>query len=273
MNPVDNAFEVAVVQFASTPGAREQNVDRALSVVSDVIASGHSLRLICLPEGFDVGYDLDLIKCAELPSPPPSLTKMKDFAQRHQLCIVYGSIERVGERVLNIALVVLPNGRVSRYEKTHLFSTDPLLESEVFALGNGRRVIVPWSGVNVGVQICYDVRFPEMSRSLCLEGADLICMPAAWPAVRRDIWRTLVIARAMENQVYVLAANQVPSPGGLEFAGTSLIVGPDGRVIGEGSEREETVLLATVDIAAQRQQRESIPLWRHRRPEVYRWDT
>lgn len=272
MNLAENPFDVAVVQFASKRGAISRNVEKSLSLISDVIKSGRSLKLVCLPEGFDIGYDLDFIKKAELPTPPASLKIMKEFSQQHDLCIVYGSIERVGGEIFNIALVVLPDGQVSRYEKTHLFSTDPLLETDVFSLGNGKRVIVPWNGINIGVQICYDIRFPEMTRSLCLEGADLVCMPAAWPAVRRDIWRTLAIARAMENQVYVLAANQAPLEGQLEFAGTSLIVGPDGKVILEGSEREEKVLLATIDIAGQRKIRQFIPLWKHRRPEIYRFD-
>jgi predicted amidohydrolase len=73
----------------------------------------------------------------------------------------------------------------------------------------------------------------------------------------------------MENQIYILAANQVPLESGVKSAGTSLIVGPDGRVITEGSEHDEKVLIATVDIAAQRKQRELIPLWKHRRPDVY----
>ena len=272
MNLADNPFDVAVVQFASLPGASSQNVDRALSLISNVIDSGRQLKLVCLPEGFDVGYDLDFIKNADLPTPPSSIARMKNFANQHQLCIVYGSIERIRKKIINVAFVILPNGQVSRYEKTHLFSTAPLIESDVFALGDGARVVVPFNGINIGVQICYDVRFPEMTRSLCLDGADIICMPAAWPAIRRDIWKTLVTARAMENQVYVLAANQAPLKNGVEFAGTSLIVGPDGYVISEGSQSDEQVLLATVDITAQRKQREFIPLWKHRRPDVYRLD-
>ncbi len=104
---------------------------------------------------------------AELPTPPASLTRLAEFAAGHQLSIIFGSIERIGEKVFNVAFFVLPDGQVSRYEKTHLFSSAPLVETAVFTHGDGRRTVVPWSGIKVGVQICYDVCFPEMTRSFC----------------------------------------------------------------------------------------------------------
>jgi predicted amidohydrolase len=116
--------------------------------------------------------------------------------------------------------------------------------------------------------ICYDVRFPELFRALTLEGADIICLPAEWPSPRQEQWRTLVRARAIENQLFLVAANCCGSQGKLDFFGMSLIVSPRGEILAEaGSSAEEIV--ATLDFADMAAYRQEIPALRDRRPDIY----
>jgi predicted amidohydrolase len=118
-------------------------------------------------------------------------------------------------------------------------------------------------GFDAGFCVCYDLRFPELTRSLALAGAQMLIVAAAWPAARREHWKTLIRARAIENQCYVLAANRAGSDRGLRFCGASCVVGPRGEILAEASGSKEQVVLATLDPNSVQSARRQMPVLEH----------
>jgi predicted amidohydrolase len=121
----------------------------------------------------------------------------------------------------------------------------------------------------VGPHICYDLRFPELSRKYCLEGATLFCVSAQWPTIRKDHWELLNAARAVENQLFVVAANAVGKSGDFRFSGGSLILSPWGERLAEGGE-EEGLAMAVIDPALGAEARRRIPCAQDRNERAYR---
>jgi predicted amidohydrolase len=160
----------------------------------------------------------------------------------------------------------MDNGRLAGvYRKIHLFSL--LGEDRVFSAGD-RWLAADTSIGKIGVIICYDLRFPELSRRLAVEGAQILCIPAQWPKPRDEHWRTLLLARAIENQFFVVASNTCGMIGKLDFFGTSMIIGPRGEVLAEAGE-QETEITASLDMRDMADWRAQIPCLRDRRPELY----
>ena len=116
--------------------------------------------------------------------------------------------------------------------------------------------------------ICYDLRFPELSRRLAVEGAQVICVPAQWPKPRQEHWRTLLRARAIENQLYVVSCNACGIIGKLDLFGMSLIIDPKGELLGEMGENEGEII-APLDIQVMNEWRAQIPCFNDRKPEFY----
>ena len=123
-------------------------------------------------------------------------------------------------------------------------------------------------GVQAGMMICYDIRFPELTRKLALGGAKVLFIPAEWPHPRLHHWRTLLMARAIENQMYIVACNRVGVSEGTEFFGHSIIIDPWGEIIAEGSE-DEMIITAELDLGLVDQVRQRIPVFEDRRPQLY----
>jgi predicted amidohydrolase len=161
------------------------------------------------------------------------------------LTVVFGLVEHAGERFRNAAVAVDADGVRAVYRKTHLYDAFGARESEWVERGAlDAPAVFEVGGVRIGLQTCYDVRFPEVTRRIADAGADLVVMPADWVPGPRKVahWRTLVTARAIENTLYVAAAGQTP-PGGV---GTSLVVDPRGDVLAELGE-EPGIAIAEVD--------------------------
>jgi predicted amidohydrolase len=125
------------------------------------------------------------------------------------------------------------------------------------------------AGVRTGLAICYDLRFPELFRSLALAGVEMFLLPAEWPAARIAHWTKLVHARAIENQAFVVACNRVGADDKNSFPGMSLVADPMGEVVAEADSREQ-VLRAELDLAILEEFRAKVPVFKDRRPEVYR---
>jgi predicted amidohydrolase len=182
--------------------------------------------------------------------------------------VIAGSLpERVGRGVYNTLYVVNATGVVTgEYRKAHLFS--PSGETRWFRRGVSAEVI-PTDAGPVGPLICYDLRFPELSRKYFLEGAGVLCVSSQWPSVRRSHWRILTVARAVEGQAYVVAANAVGPSGPFRYAGDSVIVSPDGERLASVGE-EEGIALATIDPAVVLETRRRIPCLADRNTRAYR---
>ena len=240
---------IAVAQFAPDED-REANLATIRRLVA--AAAERGAGLVVLPEysawfqpalgpaWLEGGEQLD----------GPFVTALGQIADEHGVHVVAGLLETAAEpgRVHNTVVAVAPErGRIASYRKLHLYDAFGSTESDWVQPG----AIEPpelfdWAGLRVGLQTCYDVRFPEVSRRLVDAGADLIAVPAEWVRgpLKEHHWRTLVTARAIENTVYVAAADHTPPIG----VGTSLLVDPMGVAIAELGE-QEGIAVAEIDVA------------------------
>ncbi|GBE14767.1 2-oxoglutaramate amidase [bacterium BMS3Abin14] len=222
--------------------------------------------IILLPEMFPSGfYHKDLAGMAD--EAPRVIEWMCATAAGRSLAIV-GSIPEKGEDgILNSLVFVDEKGEPrGSYGKVHLF---PLGDEDHFFVPGGDTVTFSWNAIIVGLLTCFDLRFPEMARKLCLAGAQLILVSAQWPEVRIGHFTDLVRVRAMENQLFIAAANSCgDDEKGLVLGGHSLMAGPMGGVVARMGSEEGTVS-GTVDTLAVSEARERFPVLSLRRPEVY----
>ncbi|HEY3204627.1 MAG TPA: carbon-nitrogen family hydrolase [Thermoanaerobaculia bacterium] len=221
-------------------------------------------RLALLPEMFCTGFSMESSRIAQ-PRGGPSETFLRETARELDLWIL-ASIPEVGEpRPRNMAILAAPDGSAMRYAKIHPFTFGG--EDRVYT-GGDRIVTAAVDGLRVTPFVCYDLRFPEPFR-LAAEDTDVFAVVANWPERRREHWRTLLRARAIENLCYVAAVNRVGEGGGLRYAGDSAVISPWGEALVEG-DASEAVLLCDVDPAAVRDARAKFPALLDRRPEAYR---
>ena len=222
---------VAVAQFAPGPDS-SANADTMRSLAAEAQALGAAL--VAFPEYssfFEPRMGPRFTEHAE-DLDGPFTAAMVATAEEADLTVVFGLVERAGERFRNAAVAVDASGVRAVYRKTHLYDAFGASESRWVEPGPlDQPAVFEVGGLRVGLQTCYDVRFPEVTRRIADAGADLVVMPADWVPGPRKVahWRTLVTARAIENTLYVAAAGQVP-PGGV---GTSLVVDPQGDVLTE----------------------------------------
>ena len=250
------------VQFNIGLGAVDNNLQKALAGLARVQAQGAQLAV--LPEMWSTGYDYKhLSRLAE--ETPRVLDAVGEVAARHGMVVVGSLPEKDDGRIYNTAYVIDRGEVVSSYRKLHLFST--MGEDRFLAAGDWLQT-VPTSVGRLGVAICYDLRFPELFRKLALEGAEILCIPAEWPKPRQEHWRTLLRARAIENQLFVAATNCCGIQGKLDFFGMSLLLSARGEVLAEGGEND-TELCAVFDFEEMQTYRAQIRCFSDRRPEIY----
>jgi predicted amidohydrolase len=227
-------------------------------------AAAGRARLVLLPEMFSTGFSLDSRRIAQPPG-GPSESFLREQAARLGLWIL-ASVPESGEpSPRNMALLVSPDGSVVRYAKIHPFSYAG--EDRVYTAGD-RVVTAEIDGVRVTPFVCYDLRFPEPFRTAAAD-TDLFAVVANWPDQRREHWRALLRARAIENQAYVVGVNRAGDGNGLHYAGDSAAIAPLGETIVEADEREQ-VLFCDVDPDVVMKLRTRFPALEDRRPEAYR---
>lgn len=227
-------------------------------------AASGGARLAILPEMFNTGFSMDSRRIAEPPGGPSEMFLREQAAMRDLW--ILASVPEAGEPApRNMALLVSPRGSVTRYAKIHPFSYAG--EHEHYAAGN-RVVTADVEGLRVTPFVCYDLRFPEPFR-LAAADTDLFAVVANWPDERREHWRTLLRARAIENQAYVAGVNRVGDGGRLHYAGDSAVIAPLGEALAEGDDRER-VLFAEVEPAVVQKLRSRFPALNDRRPDAYR---
>ena len=265
-------FRASVLQFRSTPD-REGSLAHAAALVREAARGG--ARLIALPELFSWRGPQDEEPGAAEIIPGPTSDFACDLAKELQIYLVAGSIlERSDEsdRCHNTALLLGPDGTLlAAYRKIHLFDVAVdravnVSESHTRKPGN-TAVCVETELGRIGLAVCYDLRFPELFRKLADNEAEIVVVPSAFTAPTGAAhWHTLVRARAIENQCYVLAPNQFgPTLQGYDNYGHSLIVDPWGRILAEGNETDEGVLSAELTAARLAEVRRAIPSLAHRK--------
>ena len=245
-------MKVALVQLDLAWEDVAENHRRARRRLEEAGAKG--ARLALLPEMFSTGFSMDADRIAQ-PAGGPSETFLRETALELGLCILASVPEAATPRPRNMAILAGPDGSGATYAKIHPFTFGG--EDRVYA--GGERVVT--AAVD-------DLRFPEPFR-LAAEETDLFAVVANWPNARREHWRTLLRARAIENLCYVAGVNRVGEGGGLRYAGDSALISPWGEVLVEG-EASEAVLVADVEPAAVREARAKFPALSDRRPEAYR---
>jgi predicted amidohydrolase len=268
-------MKAAAVQLNSTAdfGANLATADRLTRA-----AAVDGAQLIVLPEKWTaMGSEDELRACAE-PLDGRAVSWARDTAAELRVDLVAGSfLERIPgeERFANTCVHVNPSGAVRAvYRKLHMFDVSidgrSYRESDIELPGEEIVLSETASGVGLGLSICYDLRFPELFRVLTVGGARILALPSAFTLpTTRDHWEVLVRARAIENQAFVIAANQVgPHPGGLRSGGRSMIVDPWGVVLAQAPEGEQHIL-AELDLERQLEIRAQLPALAHRREEAY----
>jgi predicted amidohydrolase len=270
-------LRVAAVQLNS--GAdRAANLDAAERLTRAAAADGASL--IVLPEKWTaMGREADLRAAAE-PLEGPTIAWARELARELAVDLVAGSmLERVEgqEKLANTCVHLDAQGEIRAvYRKVHMFDVEvgghTYRESELEEPGDEIVLSRAGGGEELGLSICYDLRFPELYRILAVLGARILLVPAAFTlATTRDHWEVLLRARAIENQAFVIAANQVGAhPGGQESGGRSMIVDPWGVVLAQARDAAGHIV-AELDLEQQRQTRTRLPSLANRRPSAYRW--
>jgi predicted amidohydrolase len=251
---LDIAWEDKAANFAKV---------RSLLDGADVPAGG----LVVLPEMFSTGFSMNIPLIAEGEGRPAEAF-LRETARAFGAAVLGGVVTPAPDgRGRNEAVLFGPDGReLARYRKMHPFSYAG--ESDHYEAGD-RPVVAEWAGARLAPFVCYDLRFPEVFRSAAARGAEVLVVIANWPEARADHWRTLLRARAVENQAYVVGANRTGADPKAAYAGGSLIVDPRGQVVAEAG-GGECALAAELDVAQLRQYRREFPALKDMKPDWVR---
>ncbi len=272
-----SSLRVAAVQLNSTA---DRSANRQAAELHTRAAAADGATLVVLPEKWSVlGGEADLLAGAETLD-GPAIAWARALARELSIDLLAGSIveRRPGsERLANTSVHVGPDGELRAcYRKIHMFDVEvDGVEYHESALEQAGEEIVcseTAHGIPLGLSVCYDLRFPELYRILAVRGALVLTVPAAFTlATTRDHWETLLRARAIENQAFVIAANQTGDDGaGHRSGGRSAIVDPWGIVLAQAADREGHIV-ADLDLDGQAEIRRRLPSLANRQPAAYRW--
>ena len=230
-------------------------------------ASEEGCDAVVFPEMADTGYDMNTIveKASTWDSGPLQL--LQELASQLGIWIVCGLSEREQGDVYNAVAVVDRNGQLAaRHRKAHLFTA---IGEERFLKRGDSLTLATIEGMQWGVMVCYDLRFPEMARSLALKGAEVIVVPSAFPFPRINHWCIMLASRAIENQLYVVGANRAGVDGDLWFCGSSRVVDPYGVLVASAPEVGEQLIFAEISKSRVSETRRSMAVFEDRRGDLY----
>ncbi len=258
-------MKITAIQMSLALGNPEENFRAAKKWLSR--ASEESPDVVILPEMWNTGYALGAIREIGDPGGARVRKEIAPLAKEYRMNLVAGSVANPEDSgVYNSMYVFDRQAReIARYDKIHLFQ---LMEEHRYLTGGRRLDTFALDGHLCGGVICYDIRFPELIRTLALKGMAVLFVAAEWPYPRLAHWRNLLIARAIENQIFVVACNRVGTEGETSFFGHSMVIDPWGEILGE-LEEEEGLLSVTIDPSRVEAIRGQIPVFHDRRPEFY----
>jgi len=256
---------VSLAQMNIIVGQVKENLAKAESMIAAAAQRGSDLVL--LPELWSTGYDLAAAAQHAAALDAGIFAQTADLAARYKIHVAGSCLSAIGPHRFGNTLVCFgPTGDLlGSYSKAHLYR---LMDEDRFLTAGDRTALIdlPWGAA--GLAICYDLRFPELFRRYALDGATMVILPAEWPRPRIAHWRTLLRARAIENQMFVIACNRVGETPSDQFPGHSAIINPLGHALVEGGE-DEALLTAEMDLEEIRKFREKIPVFEDRRPDLY----
>ncbi len=262
-------FLAAAVQFDIRIGRVRHNLSGVLKSLEKL--AKNKVKLAVLPEMWTSstppgGLDQVIGESEE------ALHELRKAARKHRMVIVGSTFERERSKVFNTAYVIESDGSIAgAYRKIHLFT--PAGEDKTYTAGN-TPLLAKTSVGALGVTICYDLRFPELYRNLTAAGAEIMIVPAQWPGERLSHWSTLLRARAIENQVYVIGCNRTGTELRgeslkLKYEGGSTIIDPWGEVLAQKIGKSSAIT-ASIRPGLITEVRKRIPVWDHVKPQAYR---
>jgi deaminated glutathione amidase len=267
-------LSVALVQVDATDDVA-LNIRCAAELADEAAAGG--ARLVALPEYLQFRGSDDGFRASARPIPGEHTAAFADVARRRGAWILVGSLAEASgdpDRPHNTSVLLRPDGEIAAtYRKIHLFDVavdaGPVDTESARVSAGDRTVVADVDGAKVGLSICYDVRFPELYRSLALAGAQVLTVPANFTErTGRDHWEVLLRARAIENGAYVLAPSQINGPPGQPAFGRSMVIDPWGTIVAQAP---DTVAIVRADLDLDRVEavRRQIPALANRRPDTY----
>ena len=262
-------MKYAICQTKLVPGQPEANYQIIEQWTHAVMSAEQKPDILVLPEMWTTAYTLpDLEQKAEhrLEITLPFLQRL---ATQYDVHFIGGSVANKKDGgIYNTALVVSRQGKlVYEYDKAHLV---PMLNEPAFLQeGESLSQVFELDGIKMGVIICYDLRFPELARSLALEGIQVLHIVAEWPEARTLHWQALQVARAIENQFYVVSSNVIGTHDGVEFAGRSMVVDPWGNTLAMASQDIEESITISLKLDQVPQVRQDVPVFKSRRSDLY----
>jgi len=269
-------IKIAIIQM-KVSNDKNANIFKAEQMISEAVKDERSPELLVLPEMFNCPYQSDLFPEYAEEEGEYTYQQLARIARENQIYLLGGSIpEREGNKIYNTAYIFDREGRnIGKHRKIHLFDIDieggqTFRESDTLSSGNSIEVFETDIG-KIGVIICYDIRFPELSRLLVEKGAEIILVPAAFNMTTGPAhWEILFRTRALDNQVFMIGASPARNEKSNYISyGNSIIVDPWGRVLNRAKEREG-IVLETINLGLVKKIREELPLLKHMRRDLYR---
>lgn len=262
-------MKVAAAQISCELGNFDVNMRKLRDFTARAKNSG--AELIVFPEMVDTGYSMPVIQKHAKPWKDGAVPELQRFAKENAIAIIAGISDRDGDPIFNAQVFVSASGEmIGKYRKTHLVTAAPLDERACFSPGN-EFVVFAAGAFNIGLSICYDLRFPEVGRALVVKrGANVIVNSSAWPVVRAEHLRILAVARAVENQCYFIIANRVGTDDGVTLCGNSMIIDPSGKILASASPDREELIQAEISTDIIDEVRKKVPAFAHRRDELYK---
>jgi len=261
-------MKIAAAQISCRLGDFDANVGKVGHFAARAKRSG--AELVIFPEMTDTGYSMPVIEKHARAWKNGAVCELEKVAKENSIAIVAGISDRDGDSIFNAQVLVDSKGEIlAKYRKTHLVTAAPLDERVCLSPGN-EFITCEVNRFKVGLSICYDLRFPEMARTLVVKhGANVIVNSSAWPAVRGEHLRILALARAVENQSYFVIANRVGTDDGVSFFGSSMIIDPSGKLLAGASSDREELIEAEISKQVIEEVRNGVAVFAHRRGELY----
>jgi predicted amidohydrolase len=260
----------ALAQISCKVGDKKHNINVMKKNIKRAKEKG--ANLVIFPELSLTGYlNRDLAYELAEPIPGSSINSLEEIAKKENIHIVFGmpeQSEKAHAVLYNTAVLLGPDGFVGKYRKMHLPTHSVFEEKRYFRLGYEAPVFETELG-KMGLTICYDMFFPEISRLLRLKGSQLIICISASPAVRSRFFEVFTAARALENTVFLAYVNLVGVEDGLQFWGGSRIIAPDGSILAKAKYDEEDLVIGTMDYADLERAEAFVPTLRDLRPELF----
>lgn len=261
-------MKVASIQMDVKFGQKRENYEKALVLLEEAKKRGSDVAL--LPELWDLGFfpENNLSQMADLEG-VETKAFLSSCARKLDMNIVGGSVvNKRGKELYNSCFVFDRSGHLqAEYDKTHLFS--PLNEDKFFTPGDHLSTFM-LDGVKCGVILCYDLRFPELSRRLSLDGVEMLFVSASWPLERKEHLLTLSIARAIENEIYLVLSSSAGKREDIDFCGCSSIYSPTGELLATQDNQEEGIVEACFDEKEVYLARTNLPVFKDRKPNLYK---